>query len=109
MRVLFWYCEHFDWIPSMKTLDDAPDAHPAENEKTVVAFVHIEPADVQEGSNAETKLIKNSKWLARKWETMKIVLHSNAGYSVFQTPYGYFLDLVIKAPGHPLARIYKDF
>ncbi len=135
MRVLFWYCEHFDWVPSMKTLDDAPDAHPAENEKTVVAFVHIEPADVQEGSNAETKLVKNSKWLARKWETMKIVLHSfthlgeekaeadkaqallkragkrleNAGYSVFQTPYGYFLDLVIKAPGHPLARIYKDF
>jgi hypothetical protein len=60
----------------MKTLVDAPDAHAAKNEKTVVAFVHIEPADVQEGSNAENKLVKNSKWLARKWKTMKIVLHS---------------------------------
>jgi hypothetical protein len=33
----------------------------------------------------------------------------NAGYSVIQTPYGYFLDLAIKAPGHPLARVYKEF
>ena len=33
----------------------------------------------------------------------------NADYSVVQTPYGYFLDLTIKAPGHPLARVYKEF
>ena len=29
-----------------------------------------------DGSSAETKLVKNAKWLARKWETQKIVLHS---------------------------------
>jgi len=33
----------------------------------------------------------------------------NADYSVVQTPYGYFLDLSIEAPGHPLARVYKEF
>jgi hypothetical protein len=135
MRVLFWYCDHFAWTPAIKTLDDVPEAHPAENEKTVVAFVHIEPRDVDNGSSAETKLVKNAKWLARKWEITRVVLHSfthlggekaeadkardlldraqsrleNAGYSVTQTPYGYFLDLVIKAPGHPLARVYKEF
>jgi hypothetical protein len=135
MRILFWYCDHFDWTPAIKTLDDAPKAGPAENENTVVAFVHIEPKDVKTGSSAETKLVKNSKWLARKWEISKVVLHSfthlgeekaeadkaralldraqkrleNAGYSVIQTPYGYFLDLAIKAPGHPLARVYKEF
>ena len=135
MRVLFWYCDHFDWTPAIKTLDDVPEASPAENEKTVVAFVHIEPQDVDNGSSAETKLVKNAKWLARKWEITRVVLHSfthlgeekaeadkaralldrtqsrleNAGYSVTQTPYGYFLDLVIKAPGHPLARVYKEF
>ena len=100
-----------------------------------MAFVHIEPKDVEGGSAAETKLVKNAKWLARKWEITRVVLHSfthlgqekadpvqaralldrsrerlrNAGYSVDQTPYGYFLDLAIKAPGHPLARIYKEF
>ena len=101
----------------------------------VVAFIHIEPQDVREGSSAETKLVKNTKWLARKWETRKIILHSfshlgeekagpaeakalldraamrlqKAGYESFQTPYGYFNDLELKAPGHPLARLYKSF
>ncbi|RLB55396.1 MAG: hypothetical protein DRJ42_06350 [Deltaproteobacteria bacterium] len=30
-----------------------------------------------------------------------------AGYSASQMPYGYFLDLELTAPGHPLARVYK--
>jgi hypothetical protein len=119
----------------MKTLPDTPEAEPAQNENAVVAFVHIEPGDVEAGSSAETKLVKNAKWLVRKWENTIIVLHSfthlgeekaeaekaqslldraqkrleKAGYSVVQTPYGYFLDLKIKAPGHPLARVYKEF
>lgn len=135
MRVLFWYCNRFDWTPSMKSLDNAPEAEPANNLDAVVAFVHVQPADVETGSSAETKLVKNAKWLARKWDTQKVVLHSfshlgedkaepesakdlldrartrleNAGYSVRQTPYGFFNDLVIQAPGHPLARIYKSF
>jgi len=135
MRVLFWYCDRFDWTTAIKTLDDVPKAEPAENKNTVVAFVHIEPRDVDAGSSAETKLVKNAKWLARKWEITRVVLHSfthlgeekadpdkahalldraqkrleNADYSVVQTPYGYFLDLTIKAPGHPLARVYKEF
>ena len=135
MRVLFWYCDDFDWTPAMKTLPDVPEAAPAENQNTGVAFVHIEPKDVEAGSSSETKLVKNTKWLARKWEITRIILHSfthlgqekaepenaralvdrtkerleNAGYSVDQTPYGYFLDLNIKAPGHPLARVYKEF
>ena len=135
MRVLFWYCDRFDWTPAMKTLPDTLEAEPAKNENAVVAFVHIEPGDVEAGSSAETKLVKNAKWLVRKWENTRVVLHSfthlgeekaeagkaqslldraqkrleKAGYSVVQTPYGYFLDLAIKAPGHPLARVYKEF
>jgi hypothetical protein len=135
MRVLFWYCSRFDWSPAMKTLGNAKVAEPAENENTVVAFVHIEPRDVGAGSAVETKLVKNAKWLARKWDASLIILHSfthlaeekadandarvlldraqirleDAGYLVRQTPYGYFLNLTLEAPGHPLARIYKQF
>ncbi len=135
MRILFWYCEGFDYRPAMKTLEDAPDAEAAEFEDAVAAFIHVEPKDVAEGASAETKLVKNAKWLARKWDTRKIILHSfthlgeekaepgktrallararsrieGAGYEVAETPFGYFLDLVIKAPGKPLARIYKEF
>lgn len=135
MRLLFWYCERFAWKPSLKTLDNAPEAVPMTHEQAVVAFIHVEPPDVVEGSSVETKLVKNAKWVARKWETRKIVLHSfthlgeqkadpvdakglidrvqerleTAGYTAVQTPYGYFNDLSIDAPGHPLARIYKEF
>ena len=135
MRVLFWYCDRFEWNPAMKTLEDAPDCGPAGSKQAVVAFIHVEPKDVAAGNSTETKLVKNAKWLARKWDTKQIILHSfthlaeakaepdqakalldrveerlvNAGYSVGQTPYGYFNDLVIQAPGHPLARIYKEF
>lgn len=135
MRVLFWYCDHFEWVPAMKTLESAPPAEPAAYERVVVAFVHVEPGDVEPGSTAETKLVKNAKWLARKWSITAVVLHSfthlaenkaepesarslldrartrleKAGYSVFETPYGYFLDLTIRAPGHPLARVFKSF
>ena len=79
-------------------------------------------------------MIKNLKWAARKNNTEKIVLHSfthlseskaspentkqllnnaeerlkKADYKVYQTPFGYFLDLDVKAPGKPLARLFKD-
>jgi len=76
MRVLFWFCNNFNWTPAIKTLENVPAAKPSENDNTVVAFIHIEPRDVEDGSSAETKLVKNSKWLARKWETENIVLHS---------------------------------
>jgi hypothetical protein len=119
----------------MKTLEDAPDCGPAGSKQAVVAFIHVEPDDVADSTSTVTKLVKNAKWLARKWDTKQILLHSfthlaeakaepqqakalldraeerlvNAGYLVGQTPYGYFNDLVIHAPGHPLARIYKRF
>ena len=116
MRVLFWYCQRFNWVPTLQSLEGSIPAHPATNENAVVAFIHVEPQDVQENHAAETKLVKNAKWLARKWSTQRIILLErvdkrlqNAGYTVVQTPYGYFNDLVIEAPGHPLARIYKAF
>ncbi|HID30745.1 MAG TPA: hypothetical protein EYP19_12170 [Desulfobacterales bacterium] len=135
MRVLFWYCDTFAWNPAIKTLEDAPDAAADVHEKAVVAFIHVEPEDVEGHNSAETKLVKNAKWLAGKWETSVTILHSfthlgekkaepeqakalldraqqrleTAGYKAFQTPYGYFNDLTIQAQGHPLARIYKAF
>lgn len=133
MRALFWYCDHIGWTPAMKTLEDAPEAAAGGRDRVVAAFVHVEPGDVAPETGAETKLVKNAKWLARKWETQEILLHSfthlgedkaepeaarallsraeerlaAAGYLASQTPYGYFLDLDLRAPGHPLARIYK--
>lgn len=119
----------------MKTLDHVPESKPDTRENVVVAFVHVEPKDVENGSSAETKLVKNAKWLARKWDITRILLHSfthlgeekadpdqakklldrvrdrlvKADYDASQTAYGYYNDLVIEAKGHPLARIFKEF
>ena len=135
MRVLFWYCDLFAWKTALKTLDNVPDAEPGEFDEVIVAFIHVEPNDVLEGSSAEKKLLKNIKWLAGKWQNKKVILHSfthlgdklaepeeaqtlinrvderlkSVNYDVSQTPYGYFLDLTMQAKGHPLARIYKEF
>ena len=135
MRTLLWYCERFAWRPAMQTLPDAPAAEADDYTQTVVVFVHVEPQDLTRGSSAETKLVKNAKWLARKWDVKQIILHSfshlgqskaepeeaqalltraqqrlqQAGYQTVQTPYGYFNDLAIEAPGHPLARVFKSF
>ena len=135
MRVLFWYCDKFAWTPTIKTLEKVSESEPEEQENVVVAFVHVEPKDVEDGSSSETKLVKNAKWLARKWDVTKILLHSfthlgeekadpdkarllldrvqerllKAEYNASLTAYGYYNDLVIEAPGHPLARIFKEF
>ena len=135
MKVLFWYCQRFAWTPTIKTLDQVPDSGPEEVKDTVVAFVHVEPLDLEPGSSSVTKLVKNAKWLARKWEVNEILLHSfthlaqekagpdqakslldqaearltKAGYNASQTAYGYFNDISMEAKGHPLARIFKEF
>ena len=135
MRVLFWYFDKFEWTPSKKTIDDAPDGEPGSCEDAVAAFIHTEPDDETNLNRQVKHLIKQVKWLAGKWETKNVVLHSFAhlgemksspefareliemaakrlesvGYNVILPPFGYFLDIKLDAPGHPLARIYKEF
>jgi len=130
------YADKFAYRTSIKTLESAPTN---DEEKTIenalLGFIHVEPKDEENLSSIETKLVKNLKWAARKNETDTCVLHSfahlsehkadsevtkrlmdnaesrliNAGYKTYQTPFGYFLDLDIKAPGHSLARLFKEF
>ena len=135
MRVLFWFMDEFSWTPALKTLDDAPAGVAGAVERAVVAFVHAEPDDEERIGKQVTRLVKQLKWLARKWETREVVLHSFAhlgadkaeagfaaelfeqarerlaavDYRVTVTPFGYFNDILIRAPGEPLARIYKAF
>ncbi|OIP29481.1 MAG: hypothetical protein AUK47_27285 [Deltaproteobacteria bacterium CG2_30_63_29] len=135
MRVLLWYCDRFAWQPALKTLEEAREGTPGEHEKAVVAFVHVEPKDVERIGKVETRLLKQIKWLMRKWETPRVVLHSfthlgeekapadvacallervgarleGAGLEVLHTPWGHFVDLQLAAPGHPLARVFTEF
>ena len=104
-------------------------------EAAVGAFLQSEPADAAGEGRQVTHLVKQLKWLAGKWNTRRVVLHSfthlgpekappdlalrviestrerleSVGFEVHCTPFGWFLDLRLRAPGHPLARVYKEW
>jgi len=135
MKLLIIYADKFGYKTSNKGLESAKTI---EEEiiftNSLVGFIHFEEKDEEILSVVETKMIKQLKWAARKNEADKIVLHSfahlseskgspeltkelfnsaeerlkNSGYEVFQTPFGYFLDLDVQAPGHSFARLFKD-
>jgi hypothetical protein len=130
------YTDRFFYRPAHKTLETELDcSEPGEILATVVGLIHAEAADEENVSGVEKKLLKNLKWGARKNETRHVVLHSFshlaetkasaaftknllmriedrlrvAGYDVWQTPFGYFLDLDLQAPGRSTARIFTSF
>ena len=136
MKLLMLYANRISWTPKVKNLDWAEDKTETETyENVLVACIHVEEKDMEDPKRAETNLVKNLKWGARKNETRKIILHSfahlsdskatpeftkelldkveqrlkNANYEAYQTPYGYFLDLSLDCPGKSLARVFKSF
>ena len=135
MKLLMIYADKFAYKTSVKNLESASTSDEEKIiENALLGFIHVELKDEENLSAIETKLIKNVKWAARKNETNTVVLHSfahlaeskadpevtkqlldnaesrliNAGYITHQTPFGYFLDLDIKAPGHSFARLFKE-
>ena len=136
MKLLMIYCDTFSYKPQLKTLSDFPDfTDTIELNNVLVAFIQMEEEDVEISAKIETKLVKNLKWGAKKNETKHIVLHSfahlskskaspqitkalfdkvetrlqTADYVAEQTPFGYFLDINVQAPGRSTARIFLDF
>lgn len=136
MKLLLIYCSKFAFTPTIKVLEDAADAEGnATYENILTAFIQAEEADEEDLKGVEKKLVKNLKWAAGKNNTRRVMLHSfahlseskanpeftaelfqkakermeNAEYETFTTPFGYFLDLDMQAPGYSLARIFKSF
>lgn len=136
MKLLIIYADNFGYKTSKKGLEEAESiTEEKEFKNCLVGFIHFEEKDEENLSAVQTKMIKQFKWAARKNETNKIILHSfahlsqskgspemtkelfnsaetrliNAGYEVSQTPFGYFLDLEVRAPGHSFARLFKEF
>lgn len=129
------YMKKFSYIPTIKTIESMPD-HREKNEfeNIQAAFIQVEKEDEENETAVKRKLLKNLKWIAGKNNTKHIILHSfahlsesraepeftkslfddiderlsSSGFQVEQTPFGYFLDLQINAPGYSLARVFKD-
>jgi hypothetical protein len=136
MKVLVMFVDNFSYQPTIKTLETAEEVTEAATfSNSILAFIQVEEADEQnDAASREKKLVNHLKWTARKNNCNSIILHSfahlsdskasidftreifnlaekrliNAGFSTAQTPFGYFLDLEIKAPGYSLARIWAS-
>jgi len=133
MKLLMIYASEFGYTPTIKTLDFVPEITEGKVYNDIqVAFIQVEKED--EEKIPVKKFMNFVKWLKRKNEFKTIVLHSfghlsdskadpkftknvldileekliSAGFEVFQTPFGYFLDLDMKAPGYSLARVFKS-
>ncbi len=135
MKLLMIYMRKFSFNPTIKTLETMPDhIGKKEYENVQAAFIQVEKEDEENKTAIKRKLLKNLKWIAGKNNTKHIILHSfahlsesraepeftkiifddiderltSSGFQVEQTPFGYFLDLQIDAPGYSLARVFKD-
>lgn len=135
MKLLMIYMNSFSYNPTIKTIESMPDCTEEKNFNNIqAAFIQVEKEDEENEVAVKKKLLKNLKWIAGKNNTKKIVLHSfahlseskaepeytkllfndiderlgNSGFEVEQTPFGYFLDLKIDAPGYSLARVFKS-
>jgi len=138
MKLLMIYCDRFAYKPAIKTLDDVEEHHIGkEFFKAQVAYIQVEEGDeaADRQKSIEKKLLNFIKWVSRKNNTKNVVLHSfahlseskaspeftkelfdriekrlkNVDFEVNQTPFGYFLDLDVQAPGFSLARVFQDF
>lgn len=136
MKVLAIFTTRFAYQPAVKNSEQADEISEGRQfENHIVAFIQVEEKDEEKDLlSREKKLVTHLKWVLRKNECKKIVLHSfahlssskasekftmqvlnlaekrlqNAGIETAQTPFGYFLDLDIQAPGFSLARIWAE-
>ncbi len=100
----------------------------------MVTFVHAEAEDEERLAKVVTKALKNIKWLAGKFDSRRVVLHSfahlgkskaepafaqsllyrirdrleAAGYEVLVTPFGYFNEFRIHVAGPSLAKVFVE-
>jgi len=136
MKLLMIYMSKFSFKPTLKTIESMPDCtEEKEFDNIQAAFIQVEKEDEENEATVKKKLLKNLKWVSGKNDTKKIILHSfahlseskaepeftkslfdnieerlvNSGFEVEQTPFGYFLDLHLSAPGFSLARVFKSF
>ena len=131
-----FYVHEWWYKTASKTLPEAPDLAKEEAVgNAAVVFFHAEAEDVAKRESVIQKFVKNTKWLAGKFGTKNVVLHSfnhlsssksspefakglleevverleRTGYQVMLTPFGYFNEFRMHVAGDSLAKVFKEF
>ena len=135
MKLLLFYAPSFWFKTYRKVLEQVDDQELEANcQEAVVVFYHVEAEDLERRGKVITKLVKNIKWLAGKFDSKKVVLHSfnhlskskapvefaeelvqdacyrleRAGYSLIVTPFGYLNEWKLHVAGESLAKVFKE-
>jgi hypothetical protein len=136
MKLLMFQMESFTYKTFRKSMPDAPDVDEEKRvENCIVVLVQAEEDDPAKDKKVLDKLLKNTKWLAGKFDTRTVVLHffshlsesrsdpafarqvmeqaaarlENAGYEAHLTPFGYFCEMKMHIGGESLAKVFKSF
>ncbi len=131
-----FYTKEWWYRTASKSLEHVPDEEREESVRdAVVIFFHCEAEDETKYDGVVQKFVKNAKWLAGKFSSKNVVLHSfnhlssskssaefagrlledvrqrleRTGYSVLQTPFGYFNEFRMHVAGDSLAKVFKEF
>ncbi len=135
MKLLSFYAPSFWFKTFKKALAETADQDmEATCEKAVVVFYQVEAEDVERRGKLLTKFVKNIKWLAGKFTSKTVVLHSfnhlstskapaefaeafieegrkrleGSGYRVTVTPFGYLNEWKLHVAGDSLAKVFKQ-
>lgn len=135
MKLLLFYTHDYWLRPFEKSIPETPDCTGEMTARdAVVALVHVEAADPAQHARLVTKAIKQVKWLAGKFGSRCVVLHSfahlaatrstpgqaealledmrarlvTAGLEVQVTPFGYFNEFRLHVAGPSLAKVFVE-
>jgi len=125
----FWFKTYEKVLPDVPTRDADTVV-----KDTLVVFYHTEAGDTEREDSVLKKFIKNIKWLAGKFDTNNVVLHSfnhlstskaspdftcglidkakkrlaGSGLIITETPFGYLNEWKMHVAGESLAKVFKD-
>lgn len=135
MKLLLLFAHDYWLKPFGQSLETAaPLPKPVTAVEAVVALIHVEPQDIERHAKLVTRVTKQLKWLARKFTSRTIVLHSfahlatssaqptaaerlladvaqrlrSAEYTVHMSPFGYFNEFKLHVAGPSLAKVFVD-
>ena len=135
MKLILFFAKEFWFTTYQKVLSDVEDFNVETHvENSVVVFFQAESVDETRFRKVVTKFVKNTKWLAGKFSTQSVVLHSfnhlssskappetamgiikevikrlkRTGYNVFLTPFGYQNEWRLHVAGESLAKVFKE-
>ena len=125
----FWFKTTYRVLNSVEELD-----RDERIQEAVVVFIHAEAEDEERSSKVLTKMVKNIKWLAGKFNSKNVVLHSfshlstssaspdfaqqllvdaearlkTVGFTTQLTPFGYLHEFSLHVSGESLGRVFKE-